>query len=322
MSDDFYPWLEPVRKQWLALISANRVPHAVLLRGVPGSGRRMLAGVLARDMLCETEGIGPGQAACGKCAGCQLLSAGNHPDLYSLKPDGQYIKVAHIRAMTAALTLSAHRNGRKVAIVESAGCMNAAAANALLKTLEEPSDNACLILISDESDQLLPTITSRCQIISIPLPEAWQVADWLRRDDEVVPLALVLAGGAPLLARKWLENGRLTRFMGFLDDMASLLSGGGAATASEIVARWSDSLTAQWLAALNRYLLHLKQVRLGLRPALAADETWLTRLKHHLDDEEKMCNVTKHLGRLTRYLDSVLKKELLLEEFLINWQKK
>ncbi len=315
-----YPWLVPYRREWQKLAFQKQLPHAVLIRGISGSGKKALALALAADLLCESAlDQGHTHEACGECAGCQLLAAGNHPDFYAVMPLGQFIKVTQIREVSSALSLSAHRGGYKVVIIESAGQMNLAAANALLKTLEEPADRTCLVLIAAESDRLLPTIASRCRLMPVKPPAASALAQWLGKTDNITQQALIVSGGAPLLAKEWLMADRLANFMQLMNDLASLISNTGQDRIMTIAQQWQDVLDDQWWQALYRYLLHLQAVYAGVKEPLPGEHALVNQMAPVLHNSEIMRKKMQQLAYLRQHWSSVLKKGLLFEEFLINW---
>ncbi len=322
-----YPWLQPALAHWQKLRQGGRIPQAVLLNGMPGSGKSVLAQALAAALLCENSPSGTddeiaANSPCGQCPGCQMLAAGTHPDCLLVEPDGQFIKVAQIREVTKKLTLSAHRGGFKVAIIQAAGRMNPAAANALLKTLEEPAENTCLILVSEDSDRLLPTIISRCRPMPVKSPSASELANWLQEDSERVRHALILAGGAPLLAKEWLQHGELDEFRSFLGQLADLAQSPQTARTevTSLAGQWQEKINSQWLSALSRYLLHLQSLRAGLCRELSGDRQWLTQMRQIFDNSSHLAAKLQELNALRERIGSPLKKELLLEEFLINWK--
>ncbi len=183
--------------------------HALLLTGPAGIGKRALAEVLAVALLCESpQGDG---SACGECPGCRYAAAGQHPDLRIVEPidvddEGvakpvESIVVDRIRALIGWVQVTSHRGGAKVAVIAPAERMNAAAANALLKTLEEPPPGTFLILVSHQPGRLPATIASRCQRIAAPRPTAAEAAAWLAGQGVADPgRALAQAAGAPLAA--------------------------------------------------------------------------------------------------------------------------
>ncbi|MEJ2200351.1 MAG: DNA polymerase III subunit delta' [Desulfuromonadaceae bacterium] len=138
-------------------IDRGRLAHAYLFEGPEGIGKRLMALALARAVIC-TEGSG-----CGTCPACRKVDHNNHPDLHLLEPDGATIKIEQIRRIQKELSFRPFEAPLKICLIDGADRMNQAAANALLKTLEEPSGAALLILLSAHPDRLLTTIRSRCQ---------------------------------------------------------------------------------------------------------------------------------------------------------------
>jgi DNA polymerase III subunit delta' len=192
-----------------ALTTRSRWPHALLLTGAAGIGKRRLALELARALLCETPRADG--TACGVCEGCRYVAAGQHPDLRLVEPveiddDGtaiptEWIGVEAIRAMMRWIQLTSHRRRAKVAVIVPAERMNAAAANALLKTLEEPPDGSYLILVSHQPGRLPATVRSRCHNLVAPVPEAGIARAWLAARGLPAPDPLLAqARGAPLAA--------------------------------------------------------------------------------------------------------------------------
>lgn len=202
------PWQHAAARE--ALAQKEHWPHALLIQGPPGVGKHALALNFAQALLCESS-LSDG-LACGQCPGCAYAIAGQHPDLMRLElthfdaADGEFktadtIIVDRVRTLIEFVQLTSHRQRAKVAVIAPAERMNAAAANALLKTLEEPPAGTYLILVSSESGRLPPTILSRCRKLTVPLPPFDAAQAWLAGQGVADPgLALAQAGGAPLLA--------------------------------------------------------------------------------------------------------------------------
>ncbi|HXX85693.1 MAG TPA: DNA polymerase III subunit delta' [Casimicrobiaceae bacterium] len=201
------PWQHAVVADMLA--GRARWPHAVLIGGREGLGKRRLAMHLARALLCEAPGA-DGEA-CGACVSCRLVESRSHPDLRLVEPvtydeEGNATKtdnigVDRVRELTAFAQLSSHRRVAKVAVIVPAEALNAAAANALLKTLEEPPPATYLLLVSHQPGRLPATIVSRCRRLPVGEPEPAAANAWLAAHGVADPgAALARAGGAPLLA--------------------------------------------------------------------------------------------------------------------------
>lgn len=148
---------QPQKDILLRALHHRRLAHAYLFEGPEGVGKKLMALALARALFC-TQGQG-----CGECAACRKVDHQNHPDLHWLSPDGSQIKIDQVRKIQQELSLRPLEGEYKVCLIDAADSMNPAAANALLKTLEEPAAGTLLILLSARPEFLLDTIRSRCQ---------------------------------------------------------------------------------------------------------------------------------------------------------------
>ena len=209
------------KETWRQLMSAqSHLPHALLLQGKSGIGKADFAREMARALLCESP-LSSG-VACGECPACAWYSTGSHPDFRLLSPTegsdsatespeaerstekkgSAFITVAQVRELTDFINLSTHRNGRRVILIHPAEAMNMQAANALLKTLEEPPPQTLFILVSHQPQRLLPTIRSRCRQVALPTPPPALSIQWLQEQGiEDAPSCLAQSGNAPLEAQ-------------------------------------------------------------------------------------------------------------------------
>lgn len=214
-----YPWLAAPYQGFRQQVRQQQLPHALLLSGIQGMGKRLLAEQLANIILCQHTSIAP----CNQCHACQLLRAGNHPDFHVLNGQTTSIGVDAIRALSRQLSESARLGGTKIALIDHADKMTEAAANALLKTLEEPAGKACLMLVSSYPERLLPTIRSRCQQRALGLPEADQVLAWLAEQGlAATRTRLNINQGSPLQTRDYLNSGADELRLTLLTDFVAL----------------------------------------------------------------------------------------------------
>lgn len=175
-------------------VNIGRSSHALLITGPPNVGKGSLARALAQTLLC-TQNPRP----CGNCRACKLVIAGNHPDLRWIVPQDGSLKVAQVRELTHQLALAPIEGPWQIAVLDRFELATAGAANALLKTLEEPAPTVVLILLAQQAEALLPTIVSRCQIIPLrPVPrtiiERALIERW-RVDAEQAKLLSHICGG-------------------------------------------------------------------------------------------------------------------------------
>ncbi|MGY3900931.1 DNA polymerase III subunit delta' [Aeromonas lusitana] len=199
-----YPWLIP---DWQALSQSaqcGRLGHAWLLLGDPGLGKDQLAERLARLHLCQQPEAGE---PCGRCHSCQLLEKGHHPDLGTISSDSKTIGVEAIREICGRLQTTSQLGRGKVVIIPDAERMTESAANALLKTLEEPAGDSLLLLIASKVSRLLPTILSRCHKHVCQLPTEGETLNWLAEQGHQATQAQVrICQGAPLRVLRYIED--------------------------------------------------------------------------------------------------------------------
>jgi DNA polymerase-3 subunit delta' len=194
------PWLEPHKALLRSAWEANRFAPALLIHEARGAGGDVLALWSAQFVLCTNRLRAP----CGECVACRRVANLQHPDLIVLQPieESKQIRIEQVRDLSAELALTSHQGGYKVAIVSPADALNRAAANAFLKTLEEPTPRTLLILVVTQPSRLPATVLSRCQRMVVRAPAREEALAWLRalRSDADWNAALDTLGDAPLLA--------------------------------------------------------------------------------------------------------------------------
>lgn len=239
------PWQHDA---WQRLVSRfPNIPHAILLSGMQGTGKRQFADQLVAWLLCLNRDE---SQACGHCSSCQWLKAETHPELLRIAPEtdakgktSQTIKIDQIRELMPFVQQTG--NGWRVIMIEPAESLNGAAANALLKTLEEPGERVTLILVSDQPLQLPATIRSRLQQYRVGEVQAAQALDYVVSHSNLSPaqakMALDLSSHAPLAALTLSEQPAFLARQDWLSDWLKLLQ-----------QRLSPvSLSSQWQKRLN-----------------------------------------------------------------------
>jgi DNA polymerase-3 subunit delta' len=310
---ELYPWQQGIWRQHLP--AAAQRHHALLIRGPRGVGKRRLAELIAQSLLCAQPR--PDALPCGHCHSCAWIAQGQHPDFLLIEPrtdaegEGEgaaaptkkslpLIKIDQIRAAVEALALSTHQGGRRAALIVPAESMNAHAANALLKTLEEPPAGTLFLLVSHQRGLLPATIVSRCRALDVPLPRREEAAAWLRLNGvEDAETALALAGDAPLLALEkaapdW--RARSNVLLSALKQGAALdaiaqaerVMNFSAAEIVEGIQTWNHDLIALKLGQAARY--HLDCTESQKRAVASAKVENLLALQRKLLDAKRLAN--------------------------------
>jgi DNA polymerase-3 subunit delta' len=317
-----YPWQDSL---WQQLAGRGQHAHAYLLHGPKGIGKRALAERLMARLLCQRP---EGLDACGQCKSCLLLKAGSHPDNYILEPEeaDKAIKVDQVRELVSFVVQTAQLGGRKVVLIEPVESMNTNAANALLKSLEEPSGDTVLLLVSHQTSRLLPTIKSRCVQQACPLPcEAMSLA-WLAQalpdcsEEERVEL-LTLAAGSPLAAVTLQAQGVREQRALVVDGVKKLLKQQQSPT--QLAEGWNAipllllfDWFCDWSSLILRYQLTQDEAGLGL-----VDMRKVLQYLAQKSSQDKVLNIQDWiLAQRQKVLSKAnLNRVLLLEALLVQW---
>ena len=309
------PWEQSRWAQLREAAVAGRLPHGLLFCGPTDAGQSELAAELAGYLLCSAANA---EQACGDCRSCRLRVAGTHPDLRRIglleRDDGRLkteIGVEQVRELGQWFSLTAQLGGCQVAVLEPADRLNVNAANALLKTLEEPAANRFLLLVSDAAVRLPATVRSRCQRVELSLPQRQTGLDWLIAQGSKsaeAERALRLADGNPRRALSLIEAGGLPRADAVLHDLQGLASGREIAT--QVAQRWLADAPEERLALAVRWV-----AAQGGLPA--SDKGRLTPQTDFL----KLAQWVGQVNEARRRWPAPLRHELLLTGLLLAWQQ-
>lgn len=214
-----YPWFNPLLTQLNGAFLQGKGHHALLLLSEQGLGSESLLTYLAQGLLCTQQA---GIHACGQCSSCQLFKAGNHPDYHVLNSiDNKAISIDQVREVSHALQQYAHQDGNKVVVIQPLDKLSESAANALLKTLEEPSENTYFVMLADMSANITATIYSRSQVWKLTAPQSVVSQSWIEQQypnytKEEINTALCINYQRPLSALNMLQEGLLAQRKDFL----------------------------------------------------------------------------------------------------------
>lgn len=328
-------WNVPVWKNLQDRIDS--LSHGMLFAGPAGIGKVHFAEQFAAWLLCESSEKVGAAAACGVCPSCQLLASGNHPDIRvitldeeeegeegsetktakSKKPSTQ-IKIDQIRALEDFVFVGSHRSGARVALIHPAEAMNLAAANSLLKMLEEPPPNVYFILATSNLRRLLPTILSRCRKVVFGIPETQAAVAWLKAEGVKSPERLLpLVGGAPLAAIEWAEAGLDAQYAqaaeSFADAQTDVVS---------LAAKWQSGLSGKsgsWrtehlVDALQKWLYDLQRAQLGETPRYFGTAANALQAMAKQAEPARLARGYADLGRIRATVNHPLNLQLMLED--------
>ncbi|NPA91788.1 MAG: DNA polymerase III subunit delta' [Chloroflexi bacterium] len=298
-------------------IQSGQLSHAYLFTGPEGVGKTTLGLTLAQALLCESE-----EKPCGQCRACRHVAAGIHPDVRLVEPEGHLLRVEQVREVTREASRRPVEAPYRVFILSHMERAHPAAANALLKTLEEPPAHVILILTAPAEDAILPTLVSRCQVLHLrPVPQEElrdALVDRLDIPSERAELLARVSGGRPGLALRlaqdatyWEERDQVFQIVDELLENPS---------------RWRRLQLAETWARLEeeQLVLRVKLLESGFRDILMA-QTGREDMIHHVDKREtilawsrrlpeaKVRHILNRALETERYLRRPINKRLLLD---------
>ena len=323
MNLSVYPWQTGLRDSLCRLAEAGRLPHALLLAAAEGTGKQQFARAFAAWRLCQQPVAGE---ACGRCRSCDLIAAGTHPDLHWVSPErvddkvSKVITVAQTRQLVDFATQAAQRQGWRVIVISPADALNTAAANGLLKTLEEPGRDTLFLLLTDQPTGLLATIRSRCQLLPLSVPDAEAAMTWLRGqlpNPAEASTLLTLARGAPVAAAALRESPWYAARADLLDDLVAVAR--RTLMPLQAATRWNklDAIAqvTAWQSLLD------DAVQCGLVPDHEPLHADLAQPLRHLAETsaDVLLETLWQAVETRRLLDTTVQAQSLLESLWLHW---
>ncbi|MDV5224665.1 DNA polymerase III subunit delta' [Providencia rettgeri] len=321
---NWYPWLNETYRQLVTSYQQGRGHHALLLHSLPGNGAEALCYGISRWLICQnTDGL----KSCGKCHSCQLMLAGTHPDYHVLEPEKgkNTISVEAVRKLTDILSSHAQQSGAKVAYIPRTEALTDAAANALLKTLEEPTPQTYFLLGCEKRESLLATLRSRCLYTFLSPPELQTAWYWLQK--QVAGLnyndaltALKLCQGAPIAAMSLLQPEHWQQRTTLCHALAHALQQGDMLSLLPVMNNDKALEQIGWVLGLLSDSMKLQQQ--AAQFCLNQDQLPLASILASRMSKEKLFDVYEAWQNCRHQLLTVpaLNQELLLTNQLLQWE--
>ncbi len=323
-----YPWQSEYWHQAIRNLNDNRLAHAILLSGPAAIGKLEFCLSFIQRLNCTNPSLD--DYACGECKDCHLFKARTHPDIRLINVDEEteknkveQIKVDDIRDINQFITLSRQQGSYKIVCINYAETMNVNAANALLKTLEEPPQNSILFLISHRADALLPTIKSRCQTWKFKLPDEAESLHWLGQQKVLDNWQSLLrvAGNRPLLAQELQESGLGENRADYYRELGKFLQ--GKIKITKISAKLQDEQLERLVVWQQAWCADLVRCHYENQP-ITLENPDIRRSLHSLVglvDLHSLFRFMDKLIELRRFSNAPLNKRLFIEDMLIRCQE-
>lgn len=328
-----FPWQTENWHQATRYLKDNRLAHAILLSGPESIGKLEFCLAFIQRLNCANPTLD--DHACGECKDCHLFAARTHPEIRMLNVDEdveqdkkssnkvEQIKIDDIREINQFMTLSRQQGDYKIVCLNYAETMNNNAANALLKTLEEPPQNSIIFLITHRADALLPTIKSRCQTWKFNLPDDEQSLSWLNQQQKKDhwPALLKVAGNRPLLAQELDASGLGENRADYYKDLGHFLSGKTKVT--KVSVKHQDEQLERLVSWQQAWCADLIRCHYEKEP-VTLENPDIRRSLHSLVGRVDLHSLFKFMDKLIelrRFSSAPLNKRLFIEDMLIRCQE-
>lgn len=317
---NFLPWHAKAWQQFFAYQQQQRLPHALLISGMPGLGKKTFSEQMARILLCESKSSHADSQTCGECFSCKLPTINEHPDYFELIPleESKVIKIEQVRDLIESLQQTSHRIGNRIIVIMPAETMNHATANALLKILEEPGSGCHFLLISHSPAQLSATIRSRCQTLRINPDFSDKTLHWVaNQTKQPISIATELlqqAEGSPQRAVEFADADVKQKQIMLIDELNAVLK--DSSTLINIAQNWQkrglQKIIDETIFILNQLIAFNIQGEKSIPEALI--------ILSHIS-AKKLIDYTQYIMQVKKDLviNPNLNAQLLSEAILLKW---
>lgn len=318
-----YFWHDKTWDKFASACVIDHLPHAMLLSGAKGVGKQAFAERMIKSLLClQPDSIT--RKACNRCQGCKTYESGANPDFMKIQllEDKKQIGVDQIRQLSEFLTYSRSFNAYRVVLINPVERMNRNATNSLLKSLEEPTNNTVILLIATHLSHIIPTIISRTQLLSIPLPTKEQAISWINTkipDATEAEELLEMSAGSPLLAltidKETLNNKEI-----FANDILSILDKDNSVT--EIAKKWEkydQGILLDWQIIWLQYQLKEVLAPLNTTTKLSKNADDLQQKFKHKLSKNMLWQLYQQLLRKKQIIHTSVNPLMNLESMLLLW---
>jgi len=316
-----YPWHNSTWDKFVTARAQNHLPHALLIAGSDGTGKLDFAKRIATALLCTSP---VNNEACQKCKSCKTYQADANPDFMSIEllKDKQQIAVDQIRKLSDFISYTRSYNAYRVILLNPVERMNNNASNSLLKSLEEPASNTIIILVASNLSKILPTIKSRCQILTLPNPTKTQALSWMQQQQHsntTNPEELLeMANGQPLTALTLSEDDVKSR-VELAQDLLAICTYQQPVT--DIAKKWEkydQSAILNWQIVWSEKSIKNSILQKNKEKKKSEIATILEKLDKHIATQQHW-QLYQQLITQKQYIHTSVNSLMFLENMLLLW---
>ncbi len=324
-SDVNYPWHKDTWSNFVNAKNQDHLPHAILLVGEEGIGKLKLAKRMAKSLLCMNT-TADNTEACQQCVSCKTYHSFSNPDYLEIRllEDKKQIGVDQIRALSEFLTFSRSYNTHRVVIINPVERMNLNAANSLLKSLEEPTPETIIILVTAKVSDLLATIKSRCQLLTVKTPTKDETIHWLEQNQATnngakidAETLFAMVGSRPLKAEAITQED-IENKQNFFNDLSAVMN--QSLSISDMAKKWEKHDFERLINWQLYVVQNAIKKPIGANVNTTEEGEIITQVSQHLNSEEHW-HLYQNLIKQKQYIHTSVNPLMFLENMIMLWMK-